>query len=133
MKTYWIYLISIVSVFIMLIVKYSLDNSYKVGGLYSATAEEGKYSIVKVLAIDTSAIHIRVYKNKFDKRPKNVDVSILSLGTIHDKDGFGIGHLPLDKENFKQWEPKFIKQDKVSDEELEGYKMWKEANGGVWK
>ena len=131
MKSYWSYMI----LFIVLFgIGYYLNNKndFKVGGLYSVINDADTYSIAKVLVIDKSAIHIRVYKNKFKTRPDKMDASTLLLGTIHDKDGFGIGHLPLNIKEFKQWDPQFIQQEKVNDEELEGYKMWKEANGGVF-
>jgi hypothetical protein len=56
----------------------------------------------------------------------------LSLGTVHDEDGFGIGHLPLSARNFAHWEPMIIGHEEVSPEELEGYNLWKESGGGVW-
>ena len=30
-------------------------------------------------------------------------------------------------------QPVFIQQSSITEEELEGYKMWKEAGGGVWQ
>jgi hypothetical protein len=50
---------------------------------------------MKVLAVDHSAIHVRLYKNRFTNRPQSVDTRELSLGSIDDPDGFGVGHLPL--------------------------------------
>jgi hypothetical protein len=104
----------------------------KVGGLYSVNDGEGSYRIAKILALDDSAVHIRLYKNKYRSRPATVDASLLSLGTIHDKDGFGMGHLPLSRAVFANWQPVFLFQSTVTDEELEGYEMWKEGQGGVF-
>jgi hypothetical protein len=109
------------------------NSELKVGGLYSVNDSEGTYRIAKVLALDEDAVHVRLYKNKFPSRPQTVDPSTLSLGSIDDKDGFGMGHLPLSREGFANWQPVFISQTSVSEEELEGYRMWKEAGGGIWQ
>ena len=107
-------------------------SELKVGGLYSVDDGKGNYRVAKLLALDDSAVHIRLYKNKYPSRPQTVDSSTLSLGAIHDKDGFGMGHLPLSRKAFADWQPVFIFQSSVTDEELEGYKMWKENHGGVF-
>jgi len=104
----------------------------KVGGLYSVDDGEGNYRVAKILALDDSAVHICLYKNKYRSRPATVEGSSLSLGTIHDKDGFGMGHLPLSRTAFANWQPVFLSQSSVTDEELEGYKIWKEDQGGVF-
>jgi len=77
-------------------------------------------------------VHIRLYKEKFASRPDCIDATGLSLGTINDEHGFGIGHLPLSARNFARWEPVIIAHEGVSSEELEGYNLWKESGGGVW-
>jgi hypothetical protein len=103
-----------------------------VGGIYSIADGSGRFGIVKVLARDEGMCHVRVYKQKFANRPEKVEPSELSLGTIHDKDGFGMGHLPLRDEAFKAWQPVFILRTPVTSEELEGYQMWKDAKGGAF-
>ena len=65
-------------------------------------------------------------------RRDTIDATDLSLGTINDEHGFGIGHLPLSARNFARWEPVIIAHEGVSSEELEGYNLWKESGGGVW-
>ena len=109
------------------------NSEPKVGGLYSVVDGEGRFRVAKVLALDDAAVHVRLYKNRFPSRPKTVDPSSLTLGSIDDREGFGMGHLPLAREGFAGWEPVFLMQSSVSEEELEGYKMWKEAGGGIFK
>jgi hypothetical protein len=104
----------------------------KVGGLYSVNDGEGNFRVAKVLALDDFAVHIRLYKNKYPVRPRTVDAATLSLGSIKDKDGFGMGHLPLSRKAFANWQPVFLTQSSVTAEELEGYKMWQEDHGGVF-
>jgi len=103
-----------------------------VGGLYSVKDEAG-FKVVKILAQDGAGVHVRIYANKFPTRPDKIDPAKLTLGSIKDKDGFGMGHLPLDRDLFASWNPKFIAQATVSEEELDGYREWKKAKGGVFK
>jgi hypothetical protein len=110
---------------------FGLRGSYEPGEIYSIADEKG-YLVAKVLAVDARAVHVRVYKNKYPTRPLEIDESTLTLGTIHDPDGFGMGHLPLLREVFRKWQPVFITQASVADEELEGYELWKEKGGGLW-
>ncbi len=105
---------------------------FKVGGLYSVKDGETRFKIAKVLVVDKDAVHIRLYKNTFATRPDKVEPSILSLGSIKDKDGFGIGHLPLMPQVFAAGEPMLLMETEVTPQELEGYKMWKEGGGGAF-
>ena len=71
----------------------------------------------------------KIYKNKFDIRPATIDIKTLTLGTMPGttgipSDGFGIGHVPLSRQVFESWKPIFVGFENVSEEELEGYKMW---------
>lgn len=101
------------------------------GALYSVQGET-RFRVVKVLAVEPQVVHIRMYKNKFDGRPERVELNTLSLGTIHDAEGFGIGHLPIAAAEFAAWQPVFIQKGSLSKEELEGYEEWKRSGGGVW-
>jgi hypothetical protein len=117
---------------IWLAVRPKPSSEYHVGGLYSVIDEKG-FRVAKVLAIDADAVHVRIYKNVFDSRPVSLDESKLKLGTINDPNGFGMGHLPLSREAFRSYNPVFIKGSSVQKDELEGYELWKEQGGGVWR
>jgi hypothetical protein len=93
---------------------------------------EHGYKVAKILVVERGAVHIRLYKNVFSERPRSVDESKLALGSIHDPDGFGIGHLPLTKKTFNSWGPILISRTSVSAEELEGYEEWKKSKGGLF-
>jgi len=110
----------------------SSTEGLTVGGLYSIQ-DGSEFKVVKILAAGDGIVHVRVYKNKFAKRPETVDPSTLSLGSIKDEDGFGMGHLPLDRAMFDGWTPRLIMETKVLDEELDGYRAWKESGGGAFK
>lgn len=42
----------------------------------------------------------------------------LSLGSMNDPDGFGVGHIPLSRAAFGSWLPAKIRYDPVTDDEL---------------
>jgi hypothetical protein len=102
-------------------------TTYKPGDIFSVDDGEGRIGIVKVLVVEPEVIHLRIYKNKFSNRPKTIEIKELSLGRLGDKDGFGIGHIPMDIDGFKNWKPEWITSSKVTKEELEGYNIWKES------
>lgn len=109
------------------------DSELFEGGYYSV-ADGAAFGIAKVLKLEPDKVHVRLYKQHFPARPLSIDLNSLSLGGIHDKDGFGMGHLPLRLSTFQQWGPKFITYAEVKPEELEGYEMWRSsAGGGVWE
>lgn len=96
-----------------------------VAGAVCTVEGEGRYGVVKILAIDDTIAHVRIYKNEFDERPATVDLKTLTLGKLSDKDGgLGVGHIPVPREEFEQWKPVVIANEKITEEELEGYKIW---------
>jgi len=110
----------------------SVSGEWRAGGLYSTADGKGQFSVVKILVMEPDAVHVRLYKQRFSSRPTSIDPASLTLGQFGTKDNFSIGHLPLSRTSFASWEPVFITQQSVSDDELEGYKTWKEAKGGVF-
>jgi hypothetical protein len=105
-------------------------------GAYYSIVDGDVFSIAKVLKLerDPEIVHVRIYKQHFSQRPRSIDPGALTLGTIHDEDGFGMGHLPLRLVTFMDSEPIFLTHSQVQPEELEGYNLWKEtAGGGIWE
>jgi hypothetical protein len=96
------------------------------------SGDEG-YKIVKVLRTDASIVHIALYKNRYSHPPAQVDQVVLTFGSIDDAAGFGITHLPLSRATFAAWLPIRIQHSPVADGELEGYRIWKESNGGTFQ
>ena len=96
----------------------TMDNNLTVGGLYITQSKEGSYGVTKILAIDGSTVHIRMYDDKFEKAPADLNTADLK---------FIIGHMPVAKKGFLLDSPKLLKVEKVSEEELEGYKYYLEA------
>lgn len=105
----------------------------EVGGIYAVADNSSDYGVVKVLALDSGVVHIKLYANRFHELPAQIDVAALRVGKMGDEGGFGIGHLPLSTEHFAAWRPVLRARATVTAEELEGYRLWKESGGGVWK
>ncbi|HXA84592.1 MAG TPA: hypothetical protein VNZ47_05930 [Candidatus Dormibacteraeota bacterium] len=99
-------------------------------GAYYSIIDGDVFSIAKVLKLESETVHVRIYKQHYPQRPRSLDPGALTLGTIHDKDGFGMGHLPLRLATFMDREPIFLTQAEVQPDELEGYNLWKESAGG---
>jgi hypothetical protein len=103
-------------------------------GAYYSIVDGETFSIAKVLKLEAEIVHVRIYKQHFQQRPRSIDPAALTLGTIHDKDGFGMSHLPLRLVTFLNSDPIFLTHTEVTPQELEGYNFWKEsADGGIWE
>jgi hypothetical protein len=105
----------------------------KPGDLYSVLTGDarGGYQVAKLLAVDDQAVHIRLYAERFEERPAAIGSDSLSLGTIHGGD-FGMGHLPIAHGVFLSWEPVLVSREPLTEEELEGYRIWQDERGGVF-
>ena len=103
-------------------------------GAYYSIADGEVFSIARVLKLEPEIVHVRIYKQNFSQRPRSIDPAALTLGIIHDKDGFGMGHLPLRLITFMESDPIFLTHAELKPEELEGYNHWIESpGGGVWE
>ncbi len=102
---------------------------YNVGDLYSFNKENNTYGVLKIIGIDETSegtiISAKIYKNTYSSTPKENTLGDLSVGTIYDKDGYGVGHLPILKGAFEIDILDFIKNEPVQTDELEGYNYWK--------
>jgi hypothetical protein len=96
-----------------------------IGGLYATRRKDASYSIVKVLAVEASIIHLRSYANRFEKLPERISSSELSLAPVSATGPFGIGHFPLARQGFDAKAYVLVGHETVSNEELDGYRIWK--------
>lgn len=109
------------------------DNPGLTGGIYSIPREDGSFRIAKVLVVEDQIIHLRIYANSFSERPSQIDPAALSLGKVTDgKGNFGIGHIPLTIESFRHMSPVYLQTTDVTEDELDGYHIWKESRGGTF-
>lgn len=94
------------------------------GGLYASPHSDGTYSIIKVLVIDDFALHLRTYANRFKTIPYALDPAQLTLGSLGDDGGFGIGHFPVSHAGAGVEDWVFLMQQPVLHDELDGYRIW---------
>ena len=110
-------------------------SGLRAGDLVSVVADDGKFAVAKILVADPGGVHARLYVQRFDRRPAPGDVSELStapFGPGHDNP-FSIGHMPLSHSTFAGWEPVLVARGAaVSEEELEGYRIWVDAEAGYF-
>ena len=103
------------------------------GDLVTVVVED-QFGVMKILVVDEGGVHARLFVERFAQRPSNLDGSGLSLaafGTEHNNP-FSIGHVPLSHKSFSAWKPQLCGRSVVVDEELEGYRMWRDAKAGYF-
>lgn len=96
------------------------------GGLYRTGNSKGGYDVFKVLAVDAEAVHVRLYTAAFAGPPTAADLAAAQPLP------FFIGHLPIAHRSFAGWDAQLVMTEAVCEAELEGYRMWQEADGGVF-
>jgi hypothetical protein len=105
------------------------------GDLVSVVTDDGSFGVIKVLATDEGGVHARLYVQRFDRRPLPDELGELSTAPFGPEHGnpFSIGHMPLSHTSFGGWQPELIVRGTgVAEEELEGYRMWQEAEAGYF-
>lgn len=112
------------SAFLTFSCKSQTDN-IKAGSICTVETGKGKFGVVKILVINEEEAHIKVYRNKYSERPVAVDIKELSMGSMADKNGFGIGHIPLDRKGFDNSNPVIVGFEEVTKADLTGYEIWK--------
>jgi hypothetical protein len=104
------------------------------GDLFSVVTDDGRYGVMKVLAVDERGVHARLYVQRFDQRPQLAGLGELSLApfTPDGSNPFSIGHVPLSHQSFAGWRPQLITRARVDEEELDGYRTWQDGEGGYF-
>ena len=107
------------------------SGSLKEGGIYSFKNDNGTYSVLKILKLESAGLHIRVYSNQFDSPPTQVDESTLYMAGIDHKanETLGLADAPMLNERFADYKAAFVQQSTVKPDELQGYNAWKSAGG----
>lgn len=100
----------------------------RVGGLYSTENGE-RFAVVKVLAVEGEAVHVRLYAEDFAERPSQVDAANLTIGDPDSLDG-GVAYLAIEDDAFDVTDPKLLSVEPVTAEELAGRKAWETLWGG---
>jgi len=92
----------------------------------SVELESGGFGVLKVLAADDQGVHVRLYAHRFQRRPEPDQLDVLS--TVD----FVYGHMPVSYEMFSGWEAQLITHHTVHDDELDGYRSWRDDGGGYF-
>jgi hypothetical protein len=93
------------------------------------------FAVVKILATDDEGVHIRLYQQRFDTRPVEVDPGSLSLGPVIPSEGvpLSVHHAPFSYATFARWGAVLLARGHtVGEHELIGYRSWQEAEGGYF-
>ena len=113
----------------------TVPADFRAGDLASVATDEGGFGVVKILAVDAEGVHIRLHVQRFERRPTFAELPELTtagFGPGHDNP-LSMGHLPLSHRSFAGWEPELLERGlAVEESELEGYRMWEQANGGYF-
>lgn len=110
--------------------RHSPETELVAGGLYTVESDPGKFGAAKLLAYEDGICHVRLYREEYPNRPATLDPAKLTLSGADGKQGFSLGHVPLREESFRAWKPVLAGKAEVKEEELEGYRIWKEEGGG---
>lgn len=97
------------------------NQPLQVGGIYATRDEDGSWRVVRVLALDEHAVHLRSYTDRFSEPPKDVALPKLK---------WFVGHMPLDRAGFESEQRVLVKVVPVEEAELEGYRYYLNAMGG---
>jgi len=115
-----IFLISLATFFII-----SCDKSLQSGDICSVVNDSISFGAIKILAIEDSVIHIKLYRNKYySGRPNQLNIGELTIDPDTANLNFGIPHLAITKSSFYKWNPKFILNENVTDEESSSCNSW---------
>lgn len=100
-------------------------NDLKPGDVCSIENDSASFGVMKILAIEDSVFHIKIYRNKYPQRPEQTEISELTIEPDTANLNFGIPHLALTKNSFSKWKPKFIRNENVTEEEVTFLNIWK--------
>jgi len=102
----------------------SWNKMYKEGNIYTYKATNIRWQFIRILKNADDIIHIRLYSRLYWRKP-----NIKSFN----KNNWEIGHLPLDLESLDSWGLTLVGNIPVEENELEGYRIWKEdEDAGVF-
>ncbi len=111
---------------------FGMRQSWIEGGLYATRREDGSYAVLKILKTDARGVHVRTYSNAYAQRPGRIDEAALYMAGMDDGEHLGMGHLPVSYASFSGWDAVLVQRSSVAGDELEGYEMWREAQGGYF-
>ena len=101
------------------------------GVFYAIEWGDGTFGNVKVLKVDETLVHIRLYPNTYTRNPVGLSPDELEAQAIRNEQP-KIGHLPISRELFESWNPAPWVRQAVQPDELDRYQIWLENKGGYF-
>lgn len=110
------------------------EIAFSAGDIASVATGDGKYGVMKIIAVDAVGVHARLYAQRFANRPGSADIHDLSVVPFGSQQGhdLSLGHLPLTRRYFSLWQPLFIINQPLTDEDLQGYRKWLNSGDGYF-
>lgn len=105
--------------------------NFEEGGIYSIW-KSGSFGAAKLLRRDDKGVHVRVYANTWQERPTEIETGTLGMETSGEGMPKAFGHMPLATHAFLAMGPKLSARSEVKEDELDGYKLWQENQGGYF-
>ncbi len=86
---------------------------------------------MKGLAVDERRVHAQLRVQPFDERPQVAGSGELSIAPFTSDGSYPVsaGDIPLSRQSLVGWQPEFITNAPVRDEELEGYRISRDGDG----
>jgi hypothetical protein len=121
---------------------YGREIGLRLTPLVSLANEDGSFGVAKILHASWREVHLRIYADSWSARPTSVNPWTLELGSVDMErigdptyempSAIGIGHLPLTRVLYQKGDPELVKLVTLQPNELDGYREWKTARGGVF-
>jgi uncharacterized protein YndB with AHSA1/START domain len=107
------------------------DIDFEVNPLLALPMDR-EWAFGKVLTQTRKVIHLRIYSDRWVEPPELVNPWRLRLDPAW-ADNPGVGHVPLAAADLQRMPAYYMRLVMVGDDELEGYRNWKESGGGVFR
>lgn len=104
------------------------------GGIYVIPVESGGLQPLKILVVDADGVHLRLYSNRYPGVPSRIEESSLFMAGMERAADvpLGMGHMPVSHSSFARWRTQWVQASSVAPDELDGYEIWREAEGGYF-
>ena len=103
------------------------------GLLVSVLAEENAYAVMKVLVVEPRGVHVRLYVERFKRRPTR-ERQLKTLTVLKFRKDlptpFSADHMALKVNSYDGWKPEWLSESSVTNDELRAYDRWRRTGDG---
>jgi hypothetical protein len=85
--------------------------AWQIGGVYSIRADDAGFGLAKVLAIERHVVCVRVYAQRFQRRPTSI--------VVGEARAYDVAGAPVPEERFAGWAPVLVTVEALDPEEHE--------------